>query len=308
MKKAIITFLILGGTAVAFIFLRKLPQQQIGNQSLVIKGSDTEVQLVSNLAEAFSKNNPEINISVTGGGSGVGIASLINKEISVANSSRKIKQEEKDQAKNNNIEVKEFILAIDGLTVIVHPNNGITQLSVVQLSKIYRGEIKSWKDVGGENKPIVLYGRQDTSGTYIFFRDKVLKANYSADMKNMEGNQAIVDAVKTDEGGIGYVGIGYVKDENGQVRTDIKTMFLVTAENGNPISPLDKLAVQSGAYPIARRIYQYLSEVPEKDSPLEKFLRLEMSDEGQSIVEKAGFYPLTDHDKNQNLSLLNQSQ
>lgn len=306
MKKIIVSIVVIVGAVVALIFLANLPKKETENKSLTIKGSDTEVQLVSNLAEAFSQDNPGINISVTGGGSGVGIASLINKEIDLANSSRQMKQEEKDQATSKQLDVKEFILAIDGLTVIVHPNNGISQLSLDQLSNIYKGEVKNWKDVGGNDKPIVLYGRQDTSGTYIFFRDTILKADYAATMKNMEGSQAIVDAVKTDEGGIGYVGIGYAKDENGQAQSDIKILSLMKEMGGEAVSPLDKAAVQNGSYPISRRIYQYMSGLPAKDSVLEKFLLFQMSDEGQNLIEKGGFYSLTDSDKAQNTSLLSQ--
>ena len=302
-KTYIVAGIIVIVAIIGVIFLgnnTKAPKNQ--KESLTIKGSDTEVQLVSALAEAFSKENPGIDISVTGGGSGVGIASLINKEIDVANSSRKIEDSEISKAKENNIDVQQFILAIDGLSIIANPNNKIEKLSVDQISKIYKGEIKNWKDVGGTDKKIVLYGRQSTSGTYTFFRNFVVKDDYSPEMKNMEGSQAIVDAVKSDESAIGYVGVGYVKDDQGNVRNDIKILPVIGA-NDNAISPLDKEAVQRGEYPIMRQIFQYLAYLPNKDSIMDKFIRFETSEAGQKIIEKSGFYTLTNSDIQQNESL-----
>lgn len=278
----------------------KKPVTQTQKETLTIKGSDTEVQLVSNLAEAFSQKYPDIDIAVTGGGSGVGIASLLNKEIDIANSSRAMKGEELVLAKEKNIDVQEFILAIDGLSIIVHPSNNVEKLSLDQISKIYKGEIKNWREVGGKNAKIVLYGRQSTSGTYVFFRDAVVKDDYSDQMKNMEGSQAIVDAVTSDENSIGYVGVGYVKGAGGKERSDIKILPVMVMEGSSAISPLDKEAVNKGEYPIARQIFQYLSQVPAKDSAMEKLIKFEASSEGQAIIEESGFYPLTKQDIQQN--------
>jgi len=275
------------------------PSDPQARESLVVKGSDTEVQLVSNLAEAFAESHPDASISVTGGGSATGIAGLLNGELQIANSSREMNQEELDQAKAKGLDVKEFILARDGLSVIVHPGNTVKQLTLDEISKIYKGEIKNWKDVGGADKPIVLYGRQSTSGTYSFFRSAVVKADYSTDMRNMEGSQAIVDAVKADEGGIGYVGVGYVKDEAGAPRADIMVLP-VEKEDGTTVSPLDKAAVMAGEYPIFRPIFQYLASAPSKGSLLEDFLLFEASAEGQALVEKTGFYSVTEADTRQN--------
>lgn len=263
------------------------------NAPVVIKGSDTEVQLVSNLAEAFHATAPDANISVTGGGSGAGIASLLNGEIDIANSSRTMKDEEKTTASSKGMDVREFVLARDGLSVIVHPSNTVKQLTVEQIGKIYRGEITNWKDVGGTPGTIVLYGRQSTSGTFTFFRDTVLKADYAESMRQMEGSQAIVDGVKADAMGIGYVGVGYAKDESGAARSDILIVPVAADAKTAPVSPLDREAVLSGKYPIFRAIYQYIKETPAKDSTLAKFLQFEASAEGQALIEKAGFYSLT---------------
>jgi phosphate transport system substrate-binding protein len=176
----------------------------------------------------------------------------------------------------------------------LHPSNSITKSSLEDLSKIYQGKVTNWKDLGGSDAPIVLYGRQSTSGTYTFFRDTVVKGEYSAKMLNMEGNEAIVDGVKGDVNGIGYVGVGYVRDQNKQARTDIKIIGVSKDAGGEAVSPLDKTAVKDGRYPIARAIYQYLAKLPTKGSVQEAFLRFEISEAGQALVEDAGFYSIND--------------
>ncbi len=297
-------FLLIGVVVIGFyIYFTRFQtpsSEPSSSQQLTIKGSDTEVQLVSNLAEAFSISNPESIISVTGGGSGVGIASLLNKEIDLANSSRKIEDKELEEAKKRGLDVQEFLLARDGLSIVLHPNNTVAMLTTEQLGKIYKGEITNWKDVGGNDNAIVLYGRQSTSGTYVFFRDAVVKADYAPGMRSMEGSQAIVDAVASDIFGIGYVGVGYVKGEDGNVRTDITVIPIAKDKDTEPVSPLDSVRVKKGEYPISRLIYQYLPYVPSKGSDLEKFLRYEASAIGQETVEKAGFYSLTESDVQQN--------
>ncbi|MBI3331432.1 PstS family phosphate ABC transporter substrate-binding protein [Candidatus Peregrinibacteria bacterium] len=259
--------------------------------SIVIKGSDTEVQLVSNLAQEFSEMHPDADMSVTGGGSAVGIAALINGEADLANSSRAMKEEELQQAEDRGLSVQEFILARDGLSVIVHPESPISTLSMAQLRGLYDGTIKNWKAVGGPDAPVVLYGRQSTSGTFGFFRDVVVQADYAPTMRQMEGTQAIVDGVKADRNSIGYVGVGYIKDRIGELKV------LTISDGGAPMSSLDKEAVLAGRYPIARPIYQYLPHAPAKDSALHEFLLFEASDAGQAIVEETGFYPTTAEDQ-----------
>ncbi len=268
--------------------------------AIVIKGSDTEVQLVSAIAEAFNATNTAADISVTGGGSGTGIAALLNGEIDIANSSRTLKDEEKATASSKNMDIREFVLARDGLTIIVHPTNTVKTLTVDQLGKIYRGQIKDWKEVGGKAGKIILYGRQSTSGTFTFFRDTILKADYAESMRQMEGNQAIVDGVKADTAGIGYVGVGYAKDESGKARSDLKVVLIKKDAKSDAISPLNKEAVLSGKYPIFRPIYQYIKQTPAKDSVIAQFLHYEASAEGQALVEKTGFYNTTAEDSAKN--------
>ena len=272
---------------------------------VVIQGSDTEVQLVSALVEAFSAGHPDAHISVAGGGSAVGIAALINGETDIANSSRQMKPEEIQTAKDKGRDPRKFILARDGLSVIVHPQNPVTILTMDQLGKIYRGEITNWKELGSADLPIVLYGRQSTSGTFGFFRDTVLKADYAASMRQMEGTQAIVDGVLADKQGIGYAGVGYVVQADGTPRSDIKVLTISAEAGAPPISPLDMESVMSGKYPIFRRIYQYLPGLPTKDSLVADLLAFESSEEGQKIIRKQGFYPLTPEDAAQDTELLN---
>ncbi len=271
---------------------------------IVIQGSDTEVQLVSAIVEAFSVDHPDARVSVGGGGSAVGIAALINGETDIANSSRQMKPEEIQSGRDKGLDPREFILARDGLAVIVHPSNPVTALTLEQVARIYRGEATNWKDVGGDDLPIVLYGRQSTSGTFGFFRDTVVQADYAESMRQMEGTQAIVDAILGDKEGIGYAGAGYVAGENGQAREGIKPLSIAAKSGSEAISPLDMEAVLSGRYPIFRRIYQYLPGLPGKDSLVAQLLAFETSPRGMEIVRKQGFYPLTAEDLAHNTEIL----
>lgn len=269
-----------------------------GAGTLTIKGSDTEVQLVSALAEEFSKQSPDTKIAVAGGGSATGIAALLNGDIDIANSSRKMSESEWKQAEEKGMTVGEFILARDGLSLIVHPDNPVRSLSIEQAGELFSGTVTNWKEVGGPDAPVSLYGRQSTSGTFSFFRSVVVNGEYALTMRNMESSQAIVDAIKTDVNGIGYVGVGYVKNEDGTPKSGVR-IVPVRTEKGD-ISPLDAAAVEAGTYPIARVIYQYVAKVPDADSPTAAFFRFESSDEGQAIVERTGFYRTSPPDKSLN--------
>jgi phosphate transport system substrate-binding protein len=262
-------------------------------EMLQIKGSDTLINLVQKLAEEYMTENPGAQIAVTGGGSGTGIAALINKKCDIANSSRQMKSKEVDAALKNGVEVKRVIIAIDGLGVITNPRNPVTRLSVDEIGAIFRGEITNWKDIGGNDGPITLYGRQSNSGTFAFFQDSVLKADYSQKMNHMNGNAQIVEAVKQDVSGIGYVGVGYVKDAEGL------TVLKVAAKSGGDYaSPLNAMDVKSGKYPLARPLNQYVSGSVQGD--VKKFLEYELSSRGQQIVEEEGFFPISSEYKDYN--------
>ena len=270
----------------------------IESKSIVIKGSDTEVNMVQALAEEFRNQHPDITISVSGGGSGSGIAALINGEIDIANSSREISQEELDQAKANNIEIGTFIDARDGITVIVHPNNPVEKLTLDQIGKIYRGEITNWKEVGGKDMPITLYGRQSNSGTFTFFRDVAVKGDYASSMRSMNGNSDIINAVAQDETAIGYVGVGYFKQAQNQVK-----QVLVSTDGNNYYSSTDLQAIDQKLYPLARPLYQYV-KMPLTQA-VKDFLTFEISEEGQAIVEENGFYPIGPEERAISEALLN---
>ncbi len=267
---------------------------QAGPQSIQIRGSDSEVNLVQRLAEVFMEENKNVQIAVTGGGSGTGIAALIDGTIDIANSSRPMKEDEINLARKNGIEPVPVRFAVDGVAVIVNAGNPVEALSVTEIGAIFRGEITNWKEVGGEDSPIGLYGRQSNSGTYVFFMETVLKGDYSPQMRNMGGNADIVEAVSADKTGIGYVAIGYVTD-GGKVRPGIKPVNVSKNPGETGYSPIILENITGGKYPITRPLYQFLNGKPE--GAIKDFIMFELSERGQKIILEQGFYPLTDEDK-----------
>ena len=261
-----------------------------GQNMIQVKGSDSEVNLVQRLAEVFIIKNPDVNIAVTGGGSGTGIAALINKTTDIANSSRELNPKEEEAAKNAGLQPFRVIFATDGISVIVHPQNPINKLTLEQLGKIFKGEISNWKKIGGKDGKISLYGRQSNSGTYVFFREFILKADYSPHMKSMNGNAQIVEAIKKDKDGIGYVAVGYVVDQKGKVMPGIKVLNIAKDAQSEAYTPAKMDNVMSGKYPISRPLNQYLNGNPA--GKLLHFIRFELSEEGQEIVRKEGFFPV----------------
>ena len=261
-------------------------------QFLQIKGSDTLVNLVQRFSEVYMEKNPNTAIAVTGGGSGVGIAALISNRVAIADASRPMKAREKTAAKENGVIPYEIVIGIDGLSVIVNDKNPVKSLTVDQIGAIFRGEISNWGEVGGPNMPISLYGRQANSGTYVFFQEQVLgKKNYSPKMKRMNGNAQIVEGIKADKTAIGYVGVGYVLNDKGNLYEGIKVLKVATDVNSKPVTPLIADNVKSGRYPIARALYQYINGKPK--GALKDFIVFELSSEGQKVVEEMGFYPVS---------------
>ncbi len=178
--------------------------------NITIKGSDTMVILAQRWAETYMKKNPAVTIQVTGGGSGTGIAALINKTTNLANSSRPIKGEEIAKANANGVDPGEYKVALDGLGVVVHSSNGVKELTLQQVNGIYRGDINDWSEVGGTAGKIIRYCRESNSGTYVFFKEHVLQnGDYAADCQTMPGTSAVAEAVSRDKNGIGYGGVAY---------------------------------------------------------------------------------------------------
>ena len=285
--------------SLAIVALVAMTTQMSAQGMIMIKGSDTLINLVQNLSEAYMEVDPNTAIAVTGGGSGVGIAALISNTVDIANSSRDIKGKEIAAAKDNGVVAVEVAVAIDGLSVVVNSGLPVESLTIDQIGAIFRGEINNWSEVGGPSKAISLYGRQPSSGTYVFFQEHVLgNKNYSPKMKQMNGNAQIVEGVKSDGAAISYVGIGYTLDENGSVQKGLKVLKVASEKGAEAVDPLVAENVKSGKYPIARALYQYINGKP-KDH-VKKFVAYELSAEGQKMVEEIGFYPVSGEYKEKN--------
>ncbi len=255
-----------------------------------IKGSDTLINLVQRLSEVYMEQHPETAIAVTGGGSGVGIAALIANRIQIANASRPMKDKEFTAARENGVAPYQIVVGIDGLSVVVNSTNSVKDLTIEQIGKIFRGEILNWNQVGGPDMPISLYGRQANSGTYVFFQEHVLgNKDYSPRMKQMNGNAQIVEGVIADKAGIGYVGVGYVYDDQGNVRKGLQVLSVAQKMGDAPVSPLNPENVKSGKYPVARALYQYINGKPA--GAVKDFIAFELG-EGQKVVEEMAFYPV----------------
>ncbi len=252
--------------------------------TIQVKGSDTLLMLSQRWAEAFMEENPEAVVQVTGGGSGVGIKSLIDGTTDVANASRPIKDEEVEQAKAKGVTVNEIAVAVDGVCFIVNPANPLDEVTMARLGDIYRGKVKDWGALGGSGK-IMCYGRQSTSGTYDFVKEHVLnKDDYRADIQELQGNSLLCDAVARDKNGIAYVGYGYADK-----RDDIKILAVKKDDVSPAVTPtLDTVA--SMEYPISRYLFCYTNGKPA--GLTRAFLAFALSDEGQDIVEQVEYVRL----------------
>jgi len=291
------TLVAIAGLSLTLVFAPSLLAQK---KMLQVKGSDTMINLVQILAEEYMSANPKAAIAVLGGGSGTGISALINGTCDIADTSRDWKQSEINQAWEKGVNPRMFAIAVDGLSIIVNEKNPLTKLTMDQVGSIYRGEIKNWKAVGGPDMPISLYGRQSNSGTYVFLQEHVLKnKNYSTDMKEMNGNAQIIEGVKADEASIGYVGVGYVIDKaTGKPMAGLRVLNVSKDAKAEAFSPMDKQAVDTGNYPIARPLYQATNGKPGPD--VAAFLQWEVGADGQKIVEREGFYAIGDAYKQMN--------
>ena len=249
---------------------------------IVVKGSDTLVILAQRWAEVYMKSNSSVAIQVTGGGSGVGISALINGATDIANASRKMKNTEKEKlkARYNTLGV-EVACAKDGITVYLNPSNKVKELSIKQLSEIFKGNIKNWKEVGGADGEIKLYGRENSSGTYVFFQENVVKGDYAPNCQTLPGTAAVVNAVKKDPAGIGYGGAAYAEGiEICKVKKDDKsTAYIPTAET-----------IKTGEYPITRYLYMYLKNKP--TGAVKNYIDWILSPEGQKLVVEMGYFPV----------------
>jgi len=249
---------------------------------ITVKGSDTMVILAQRWAEIYMGKNPAVSIQVTGGGSGVGLAALINGTTDIANSSRPIKstEVEKLKARYNTLGV-EIPCAKDGITVFLNESNRVKELSIKQLSDIYQAKITNWKQVGGDDATIKLYGRENSSGTYAFFKDEVVKGDYAASCQTLPGTAAVVNAVKKDKYGIGYGGAAYATGvKHCAVKKDDKSAaILPTAET-----------IAKNQYPVTRYLYLYMRNRPTGE--VKKYIDWILSAEGQQIITDVGYFPV----------------
>jgi len=253
------------------------------------KGSDTLVNLALAWAEEYQQLTPNVQISVTGGGSGTGFAALINGTISIANASRQIKTEEIEAAKENGFEPIEFIVADDAIAVIVNPENPVDNLSLEQVSKIYKGELTNWSEVGGEDRPIVKLSRETNSGTHVYFLETVIRLGdkedssiFSADTLLLPSSEGIIVEVRDNPNAIGYDGLGYVTE-------DVKMVALSQGVNDEYILP-SAATVISGDYPISRHLFMYTHGEP-KGAEL-AYLEWILSSDAQDIITELGFVPV----------------
>lgn len=247
--------------------------------TLNVVGSDTMVNMAGAWAQKFMTENPNVQIAVKGGGSGVGIAALLNKTTDVADASRKVTKDEISQGSTNGVDPVDTVVAKDGVTIIVNSANPISDITTATLGKVYRGEITNWKDVpGGKNAPIVLLGRDSSSGTYSFINDVIIGKGktYSKSMQSLQSNQAIVDQVGKDPNAIGYVGLGY---DNASIK--------VITVNGSKASVA---TVLDGSYALSRDLNMYTNGAP--TGLTKSYIDWILSPEGQKIVTDQGFVPL----------------
>ncbi len=251
-------------------------------RNVTVKGSDTMVILGQKWADLYMQTHPGGAVAVTGGGSGTGIAALINGTIDIAQSSRPMKDEEKAQfEKRAGAPIQEFAVAKDGVTVYVHESNPLSAIGMDQLKGVYTGTIRNWKELGGADQPIVVYSRENNSGTYVFFKEHVLGGDdFVASAATLPGTAAVVNAVSKDPNGVGYGGIAY--------GSGIKHLSILDSA-GRPIEP-GETTIEDGSYPLSRPLYWYLSSKAPKDA--NDLVTWVLSPDGQAHVKDVGYFPV----------------
>jgi phosphate transport system substrate-binding protein len=269
--------------AIAMAGCGKIPESGVGSRTVTIKGSDTMVILGQRWAETYMGQHPQVRIQVTGGGSGTGIAALINGGTDICEASRPMKDKEKEQVKaRHGKDVKEMPVALDGIGIYVHQSNEIPFLTQAQLKAIYTGRLTNWKEVGGKGGKIVAYSRENNSGTYVFFKEHVLNnEDYAKEIQTLPGTAAIVNAVSKDPASIGYGGIAYA--------SGIRAVPIKKDDASQATSP-SLQTVRTNEYPLSRNLFFYT--VGEPAGETKTFIEWVLSPEGQKICEAVGYYPL----------------
>jgi phosphate transport system substrate-binding protein len=252
--------------------------------NITVKGSDTLVILAQKWAEAYMGQHADVKIQVSGGGSGVGFAALQNQTTDLCDASRKAKPAEiANCLKAFGARPTEYKVALDGLSVYVNPENPLKELSLDQIGAIFTGKIKNWKEVGGPDAPITVYSRENSSGTYEFFKEHVLKGqDFAASAQTMPGTAAIVQAVVKDKNGIGYGGAAY---------GGTSKLLSVKKDDASPAVEPTEANVENGTYPIWRYLYVYVNPALDKGE-IAAYLAWIRGDDGQKYVKDVGYYPL----------------
>jgi len=260
-----------------------LPRLSAGAGNLTVKGSDTMILLGQRWAEEYMKKNPKTMIQVTGGGSGTGISALINGTTDICEASRAMKEAEKKQVvEKSGAPPIELAVAKDGLSVYVHESNPLTEVTMAQLKAIFTGKVTSWKELGGPDAKIIPYSRENSSGTYVFFKEHVLEnADYTPRAQNMPGTAAVVNAVAKEKFGIGYGGAAYSKG--------IKVLKIKKDATAAGVAPSDA-TIKDGSYPLSRPLFFYTRSNPSAE--IKAFTDWVLSKDGQAIVVKVGYFPI----------------
>jgi phosphate transport system substrate-binding protein len=289
MKRLLTFFLLLSFFLVSCNSSSDSSSAESAAQYIENKGSDTIVNLALAWAEKYQGDHPDVRISVTGGGSGTGIASLINGTVGIANASRSIKDEEIAEAQSKGVDPVEHIIARDAIAVIVNPENPVSELTLQQISDIYSGKITNWTEVGGEDRPIVKLSRETNSGTHVYFLETVLrlgnkedKTLFSMDTLLLPSSEGIISEVRDNPNAIGYDGLGYVPD-------DLKMIAIAKESSGAYVLPSIE-TVNDKSYAIARDLYMYTDGEP--TGLIKEYLDWILSDEAQEIVAELGFVPV----------------
>ena len=277
MKRSILTLLAIAASTTL------LAASAFADGSITVKGSDTMVLLGQKWAEVYMQKSPGVQIQVTGGGSGTGIAALINGTTDIAEASRAMKPTEISSAQSKQGgKVKEIPVALDALSIYVNTANPLTEISLPQARKIYTGQVTNWKEVGGNDAPITLYSRENNSGTYVFFKEHVLQNDdYDPSAQTLPGTASVVNAVAHDPNGIGYGGIAYAEG--------IKPLKIKKDDNAPAVEGTLENA-QSGKYGLSRELFFYM--FPNKNKAADEFVAWVLSPDGQKIVTDVGYYPL----------------
>jgi phosphate transport system substrate-binding protein len=267
---------------IALALMLAIPGLVSAASTITIKGSDTMVRLGQRWAEEYMKVHPDVVLQVSGGGSGTGIAALLNGTTDICEASRDMKPQEYEDGKSKGLNIYRVAMALDGIAVFLNETNPVKELSLAQLKGIYTGSITNWKELGGPSHSIILYGRENSSGTYAYFKEKVLlNEDYAEATQTLPGTAAVVNAVAQDKFGIGYGGLAWGKG--------VKSIPIKKDDKSPAIEPSMK-TVTDNSYPISRELYWFFNGAPTGE--LKNLLNWALSPDGQKLAEETDYVPL----------------